>query len=277
MSQNPLQKYFRQPKIYIKLPSLGSYYEPNVVVQGDIGRLPVYGMTGMDEIIAKTPDALLSGESTAKVIESCIPNIVDAWKLNLLDLDAILAAIRIATYGQDLELTSYCSNCGAENHYTVDVSQRIEFYKSCKYDNKVSVDKDLVVYIKPLTYKESSDFSLKNFQLQQQLKQIIELTDEEKRQTAINETYKQVGEIQKDILFASIEVVETADVRVNEPKFIREWLENCDKSVYVLLQTKIEANREAWQIPHPKVICGECKHEQDLIVELDRSNFFEIA
>ena len=66
MAVNPLQKYFRQPKIYIKFPSGGIFNKPGTI-QGDVTNTPVYGMTGMDEIIVKTPDALLSGESTAQV------------------------------------------------------------------------------------------------------------------------------------------------------------------------------------------------------------------
>ena len=50
MATNPLQKYFRQPKIFIKLPSAGVYCQPGNI-QGDSNHMPVYGMTGMDEII----------------------------------------------------------------------------------------------------------------------------------------------------------------------------------------------------------------------------------
>ena len=96
MGNNPLQQFFRQPKIYISLPSLGIYTIPGVI-QGDVSNLPIYGMTGMDEILMKTPDALMTGESTVKVIESCCPVIEDAWDLCLLDLDIILTAIKIAT------------------------------------------------------------------------------------------------------------------------------------------------------------------------------------
>jgi hypothetical protein len=72
MNQNPLQQYFRQPKIFINLPSQGIYSKEGSI-QGEVNNMPVYGMTGMDEIIVKTPDALLSGESTVKVVQSCCP------------------------------------------------------------------------------------------------------------------------------------------------------------------------------------------------------------
>ena len=101
MSGNPLQQYFRQPKIYIKLPTSGIYSPPGTV-QGDINNLPVYGMSGMDEIIMKTPDALLTGESVVKIIQSCCPSITNAWALSSLDTEMILTAIRIATYGNKI-------------------------------------------------------------------------------------------------------------------------------------------------------------------------------
>ena len=60
---NPLQKYFRQPKIYINLPSQGMF---NTVgsIENATGQLPIMSMTGMDELLLKTPDALMNGDAT---------------------------------------------------------------------------------------------------------------------------------------------------------------------------------------------------------------------
>ena len=40
---NPLQKYFRQPKIYVQLPSKGLYYPPGTLA-GDYTNVPVFAM-----------------------------------------------------------------------------------------------------------------------------------------------------------------------------------------------------------------------------------------
>jgi len=61
-----LEKYKRQPKIYIDLPSKGVFYSDDVLDNGQFVSLPVFGMSAMDEIIFKTPDALFSGEATAQ-------------------------------------------------------------------------------------------------------------------------------------------------------------------------------------------------------------------
>jgi len=68
-SHNPLKKYFRQPKIYISLPSQGKFYPDGSIEMTENGELPVYSMTAKDEMIIKTPDALLNGSSTVEVIQ----------------------------------------------------------------------------------------------------------------------------------------------------------------------------------------------------------------
>ena len=139
MAQNPLQNYFRQPKVFLKLPSMGIYNKPEAI-QGNVENIPVYGMTGMDEIILKTPDALISGESTVKVIQSCCPTIVDAWDVSNLDIDALLVAVRIATYGNTMNVSYTCKKC--EKHYI----SRNGLWKHNKICTEVT-EKELIIML----------------------------------------------------------------------------------------------------------------------------------
>ena len=95
-SINPLASIMRQPKIYISLPSKGQYWPPDSLKVSDNQEYPVYSMTAKDELLLKTPDALLNGQAVVDVLESCVPNIVNAWDCPQIDLDALLIAIRIA-------------------------------------------------------------------------------------------------------------------------------------------------------------------------------------
>ena len=81
-NSNPLNKYFRQPAVYISLPS-GGNYPPHVVTPSKTGELGVMPMTAKDEIRFKTPDALMNGVGVVDVIHSCIPDIKDAWQIKL--------------------------------------------------------------------------------------------------------------------------------------------------------------------------------------------------
>ena len=72
---NPLQAYFRRPAIYVQLPSGGKFNEPGELEIPENGESPVYPMTAKDEILMRTPDALMNGATTVEVIQSCCPNI----------------------------------------------------------------------------------------------------------------------------------------------------------------------------------------------------------
>jgi hypothetical protein len=96
---NPLKQYFRRPAIYLKLPSGGALYPPGVIKPTENGELPVYPMTAIDEITTKTPDALFNGVAMVEIIKSCVPDVLDPWSINSIDLDAILLAIKSAAGG----------------------------------------------------------------------------------------------------------------------------------------------------------------------------------
>ena len=274
MSANPLQNYFRQPKIFIDLPSKGIYNKIGTI-DGSAERLPIYGMTGMDEIIAKTPDALLSGESSVKIIESCCPSIKDGWDISTLDSELIFAAIKIATYGNDMNVSHRCKACSEINEYTVDLSTVIDHLMSCKYDNKIVI-KDLIIKTKPFTYKQFTEFNIKNFQLRQKLVQVEKLESKDEQQASINELWMELAEIQKDSYVSSIDSVQTPEITVSERGYILEWIENCDKEIIDAIKKQIEDTKKQWMVPPLSVKC-DCGQEALISIDLDYSNFFDNA
>jgi hypothetical protein len=274
MANNPLQQYFRQPKIYINLPTKGVYSQPGTFT-ADVTNLPVYGMTGMDEIVMKTPDSLLSGESIVQVMKSCCPGINDPWNVSVLDTDIIFAAIRIATFGTKMAVTHTCPHCSTENAYDIDLTKLIEFFSNCQYDNKI-VLKELVIKTQPLTYKQSTSFSLRNFALQQQLAQAEKIKDEAEQQKIINRLFQDLAAMQNDLYWQSIESVEVGNTVVNEREYIREWIQNCDKEIFDQVKAQIEKNKSVWSSPNYDVMCEntECNAQNKIRVDLDQSNFF---
>ena len=272
MSSNPLQQYFRQPKIYVKLPS-GGVFNKTGTIQGDVNNLPIYGMTGMDEIIMKTPDALMTGDSTIKVIESCCPSIKNAWDLSILDTDLIFTAIRIATYGNTMSVTHNCPGCQAENDYDVELTKVVDHLTSCQYQNKVILP-DLVIRIQPLTYQQATEINIDNFKLQQQLVQTELLEDETEKQKAIDGLWKSLAMMQNDVYLASVESIETKDITVTEKTYIIEYLKNCDKEIFTAIRNQIDANKAIWKFTGYAVKCDACSHETVLSIDLDPSSFF---
>jgi hypothetical protein len=112
---NPLRHFFRQPAIYLRLPSDGNFWPEGDLAMPQNRELPVLPMTAIDEITYRTPDALFNGQAVISVIESCIPNIKNAWSAPGLDVNAILIAIRIASYGHNMCISTTCTKCQNED------------------------------------------------------------------------------------------------------------------------------------------------------------------
>jgi hypothetical protein len=272
MAQNPLQQFFRQPKIYVSLPSRGIYNKPGTI-SGDAERIAVYGMTGMDEIIMKTPDALLTGESTVKIIQSCCPSVTDAWDINLLDIEMLLTAIRIATFGNEISVTNVCAECQTVNSYDINLNSVIDYFSNCQYENTL-VLQDLKIITRPLTYKQSSDFALRNFEMQQKSKQLELVTTNDERKAAMDSLLDDLARTRNEVFSLGIESIDTGSVVVTERAFIKEWVDNVDASVMNAVVTHIEKNRDAWSNPQHHVKCENCNHEEDIYIDLDQANFF---
>lgn len=273
MSQpNPLQKFFRQPKVYIPLPSKGLYYEPGALI-GDYNNVPVFAMSGMDEIIMKTPDALFTGEATAKVIESCCPYIKNAKTMPSIDIDALLIAIRIATFGDKMSVSQKCQHCGEENDYEIELSKLLDYFNSLKFVNAITVSEGLTIRIRPLQYEEMSYFSIENFKLQKTLFQTADLTDDN-RQQQVDQIYKNLSELQLQLFLTAIESVQIEGIIVTEKAHIEEWLRNTERETYKLIKNKLEENKEAWGIPTQPVLCSSCNSENSITISLDQANFF---
>jgi len=130
---NPLKRFFRQPAIYIKLPSGGQHWAPDSLEMPQNGELAVYPMTAMDEITYRTADALFNGSAVVNVIQSCIPAIKNAWHIPSIDVDTILVGIRIASYGHEMQFDSDCPHCQNENTFGLDLRTVMDGIRSPDY------------------------------------------------------------------------------------------------------------------------------------------------
>jgi len=272
MANNPLEQFFRQPKIFIKLPSQGVYNEPGSI-NGDVGNIPVFSMTAMDEIIAKTPDALFSGESMVRMIQSCCPSIKNAWDISLLDTDLIFAAIRIATYGNMININHACNHCEAFNEYDLDLTKVVEHFNNCKYDNNLVLSK-FSIRIKPINYKRQSEMQIRQYQLNKILIQLDQKEEGEEKQKEINRMFEEIAQLQTDFFIDSVESIDTGKQVVTEKSYITEFLKNCDKEVYDAIKSHIEKNQAVWSIPEFTVKCTDCGGDDKVKLTLDQSNFF---
>jgi hypothetical protein len=238
---NPLMGIMRQPKIYITLPSQGKYYPEGCLDPTVNGEYPVYSMTARDEIILKTPDALMNGQGVADVIQSCIPNIKDAWSVPAIDLDVILVAIRLATYGDKMTLTINHETMDDPMEYETSLQEILEKLQSnTTWDDRLEIRPDLVVYIKPIDYKTQTYTQLTEFETQRLMSVIRnESLDEETKLAQFKKSFEKMTARTLDVIVKSVHRIESSSGTVTDPEFLDEFMRNCDREVFDKIKKRI--------------------------------------
>ena len=239
-NSNPLNKYFRQPAIYITLPA-GNDYSPQVIEPTATGELPVMPMTAKDEIKFKTPDALMNGQGVVEVIQSCIPNIKDAWQIKSYDVDTILVAIRIATYGETMDINFNVPVTNEQSSHTLNLPAILDQIKTQKINNIIKLKDGLTIETRPLTYKDLTSTSLQTFQQQKiySTVQASEMSDEEKVKR-FDQSFKALTELNSSVLLKNISRITTPEgVEVTDSDQIKEFIENVNTTIITELQDEL--------------------------------------
>jgi hypothetical protein len=235
----------RQPKIYIRLPSNGDYWPPGSLDITETGEYPVYSMTAKDELMLKVPDAVMSGQAVVEVLQHCMPNIKNAWMIPQIDLDIILIAIRLATYGEKMNTPISIGN-DEELEYVVDLRTIMDTLQSqITWDPIVSVNENLTVFVRPMNYKQISESALKTFETQK-IMQIVnnENMDEETKVAAFKESFSKLTDVTLGMVQSGIYRVDSSEGSTDNPEFIKEFVENVDKDIFNAVQDHLEKLRE---------------------------------
>jgi hypothetical protein len=278
---NPLNKYFRQPAIYVSLPS-GTDYPPQVVAPTQTGELGVMPMTAKDEIRFKTPDALMNGQGVVDVIQSCVPDIKDAWQIKSYDLDTILVAIRIATYGETMEINFNVPGANENVSHTVNLPSILDGLRSTKVDGHITLKDGLKITVRPLTYKDMTSTSLHTFQQQKMYTAIqdSQLSDEEKAKR-FNDAFKTLTELNASILLKNIEMVTMTDgTEITDPSHIKEFIENANATLVKEIEDKLMQLRGQGAVKPLKLKATEDQIKKgapatyEVPVTFDTANFF---
>lgn len=274
---NPLKQYFRQPAIYLRLPSGGNFWPQGAIDLPANGEVPVYPMTAIDEITYRTPDSLFNGQAVINVIQSCVPNILDAWQCPSSDINAILTAIRIASYGHTLEIGTTCTNCGHEAEYGLDLRSVIDQLHAPDYTQSVNSG-DLVINFKPMNYREQNSVGQLQFEEQKILQAIPNPDVDDKAKAAmLGEMIKHITKLTIDVIRWNIRSIRTPQAIVHEPAHIKEFLENCDKNLFNQIRDHIIGLRESTDLKPLEITCSECNTKYLQPLTLDMANFFASA
>ena len=278
---NPLNKYFRQPAIYVSLPS-GADYPPHVVTPTQTGEIGVMPMTAKDEIRFKTPDALMNGQGVVDVIQSCVPDIKDAWQIKSYDLDTILVAIRVATYGETMEINFNVPGANESVSHSVNLPAILDDLRKTKVDAHITLDDGLKITVRPLTYKDMTSASLKTFQQQKMYSAIqdSQLSEEEKAKR-FDTAFKSLTDLNSSILLKNIQTITMTDGKeITDPTYIKEFVDNANATLIKEIEQKLTALRGQGAVKPLRLKATEAQIKKgapasyEVPVTFDTSNFF---
>lgn len=278
---NPLKKYYRNVKLSVSLPSRGSYYEEGTLTFDDAGELPIYPMTAQDEITLQNPDALLSGSAIVDVVTSCVPSIKKPRNLLACDIDVLMIAIRVASYGEEANMELICPklDCKHVNTFTLPLDTLLNQTETLEESYEVIIDGALTVFVRPGSFNamvRQQKAAFENSKLQDAVS-TPEMSDEQ-RLKILSGVFKSMAKLNFELINESIKSVvftddDDVEHNIDNQKHISEWIQNIDKKTVDQIEAKIlEVNKIGIAKTVPAT-CTECDHKWEAQIEFNPVNF----
>jgi hypothetical protein len=135
---------------------------------------------------------------------------------------------------------------------------------------------NLTFNFKPQVFETMNNTNIMVFEQRKLLDAITssELSDEEKT-TQFNSIFPKLTELNVLALVYCIESIVTDDgTQVSEFKFIKEFIENCDRNVYAEIKSQIEKFVESTKPDALEIECGDCHKTYRTELNFDNANFF---
>ena len=283
MDNTSTKKSFRKVEVYTTLPSGGAYWPSGAIDLSsnptqEIGIMP---MTMVDEINMRTPDSLMNGQAIVNMIQSCCPQIKDAWHAPILDLETILVGIRIATYGPKLDVSAKIPKIDKAHEFTIDISEAIANLTPGKFVEKHLLKDGTQLTLKPMTYKTMTETNLKNYE-QARLATNLRNTNatESERLAEIQKSFKNITDLTIKNMADQIVSVQMDNDLINTPQQVYEYVTNIPAPIAQEIKAIVTAQNSVGtmqpiQLKVPEDLVKQGAPEsitQSLI--LDQSNFF---
>jgi hypothetical protein len=278
---NPLAQYTRRAARYVKIPSCGQFYTKGINLS-DNGELAVYPMTAKDELVLKSPDALLNGEAVKSVLRNCIPDVTDPGEIPTIDLDTILVAIRMATYGDDMEMEveHQCDpTTKHESKINVNLGQLLDTVTYYNGEPAIIVMPNRIqIEIRPYTMADRNRIAMASWEQMSRMQMLDSKADVDltKKMKESGISVNKLIEITLDIIANSVIKVTTPEGdEVTDRKFIKEWVVNLEKSDFNLIDAGVKDLMGVGIAKEVHVKCDNCGGEHDVSINFNPTDFFE--
>jgi hypothetical protein len=186
----------------------------------------------------------------------------------------MLVAIRLASYGHELEINSTCPSCETADDYAIDLRHVLDQLSMPDFESTLTHG-DLEISFGPINHQEQNKSNQSQFDEQKMIQNITnsDLPDNEKL-TKLNESMLRITELTVDALKWSIAGIRTPGAIVSETEYIKEFLLNCDRKLFNRIRDHVINLRQVAELKPLDIVCDNCQHEYQQTVTLDMTSFF---
>ena len=178
-----------------------------------------------------------------------------------------------------MEFATVCPKCYHTEDRTLGLRTVIDSLKPTDYSQPLTHG-DMVIYFRPMTYKNITDNNRAQYEEQRLISQIPTATEENIDQ-ALNFDYgkifNRITEITVKALGQSIASIKTPNALVTEQEYILDLLTNCDRKLFNQIRDYIIKSKSSSELKPLHIVCSECSNEYDQTVTLDMTTFFADA
>lgn len=275
-----LKQFHRTGGTVVKIPSNGLYQPANNVTLNSVDMVEVYPRTASDEMLLLNPDFLVTGQTTERILQSCVPRIHDVTKLPLNDANVLLMAIQKASKGTEYNVEMECKKCNTSQEFIYDLDYLLSSVESLPDEWVVVLDEEaqLCAHLKPWTIAEYNNHFY-NFFLSMQRASAVDKAMEmgtlskeeiEKEKVTISNTYSSFA---IDSLVYGIAKITCGDEEEYSRKEILEFLNNCPAEYVNKIDQEESKLHETW-IPDQSHTCNNCGHTWESKPEFNPTTFF---
>lgn len=273
---NPLAQYTKIEVLFTKLVSNDVIKYPEGVISST--KCGICARSARDEIVLNTADALIGGDAVSKVIENCVPNVLDANKLYVNDVEQLLIGIKLATKDESYDINVTCPECEHVGGFSRDLNYLMNTVTSFEEQPSLTMDNGLTIFFRPQTWGEYSDFGTRMF-AQHSRSRAIDLDPEmleADKMDVFADVFKEMTQLNYDMIVTSIDKIVTPDdVEVTEKEFISDWVGSLSKADLKLVREASDKVVDVGISHSMDVECSKCHHEWELTgLRYDPSNFF---
>ena len=208
----------------------------------------------------------------------CCPNIKKPLDIYAPDVDALLVAITGASNNDDIPINAPCPKCEEVCEITLSAENVLELMGTLEESYKLNVSDDLVVELRPYTYRSTIKAGLANFQSTRSLQTLADIPDDLDRLKIFNENFVRLASSNFELLVDSVQSVtitsEGKEIVVTDRKQILEFLENCDGQIGKAISDETNNINNIGIADEATFECEKCNETFENPISFDPVNFF---